>query len=51
MTMNILVLGSFIYLSWAIIYHRRDKSLTFAIFIEYLLVATLSIILLMGVLS
>lgn len=51
MIMNILVLGSFIYLLWAIIYHRRDKSLTFAIFIEYLLVAILSIVLLMGVLS
>ena len=51
MIMNILVSGSLIYLLWAIFYHQRDKSLTFAVFIEYLLVAILSIVLLMGVLS
>lgn len=41
---------SSIYLTWALIYHKIDKSLTLPIFIEYLLTATLVLILLMGVL-
>ncbi len=41
---------SAIYLSWALIYHKIDKSLTLPIFIEYLLTAVLVLILLMGVL-
>lgn len=48
--MKILAMGILIYLTWALIHHKRDKSLTFPIFIEYLLTALLSIILLTGVL-
>lgn len=39
-----------IYLAWAAIFHKIDKSLTLPIFIEYLLTAVLVLILLMGVL-
>lgn len=49
MIIQILIIAILIYLSWALIHHKRDKSLTLAVFIEYLLTATLSIILLMGV--
>ena len=40
-----------IYLAWAVIFHKIDKSLTLSIFIEYLLTAVLVLILLMGVLA
>ncbi len=50
MPLEILSIGALIYLLWALIHHKRDKSLTFAIFIEYLLTATLTIIILTGVL-
>ncbi len=45
----ILGIASIVYLIWALIYHKLDKSLTFSIYIEYLLTALLSIILLLGV--
>lgn len=48
--LKILIIGIIIYLVWAAVYHKKDRSLTFAIFIEYLLTAVLSIILIMGVL-
>lgn len=48
--LNILAIGILIYLIWALIHHKRDKSLTFSVLLEYLLTALLSIILLMGVL-
>ena len=38
-----------IYLAWAAVFHKIDKSLTLPIFLEYLLTALLSIILLTGV--
>lgn len=46
----ILIIAILTYLIWALIHHRGDKSLTLPIFIEYLLTAILSLILLMGVL-
>ncbi len=46
---KILAVGILIYLVWALIHHKRDKSLTFAVFMEYLLTALLSIVLLTGV--
>lgn len=49
MTLKILAIGILVYLTWALIHHRRDKSLTFTILLEYLLTALLSIILLTGV--
>ena len=48
--MNILIIGILIYLIWALIHHRRDKSLTLPIFMEYVLTATLVLILLLGIL-
>lgn len=42
-----IVLG---YLIWALLHHRRDKSLTWPILIEYLLIALLVLILLTGIL-
>ena len=47
--MNILISAIFFYLIWALIYHRRDKSLTFTILMEYVLTAALALILLIGV--
>lgn len=49
MSFSILIIGILIYLIWALIHHKRDKSLTLAIFLEYLLTAVLSLILLFGV--
>lgn len=50
MILLILILGILIYLIWAGIYHRRDKSLTLPIFIEYLLTALLAFVLVSGAL-
>ena len=41
----------FVYLLWAFIYHKKDKSLTLPIYLEYLLTAVLVLILLIGVLT
>lgn len=38
-----------IYLVWALIYHKIDKSLTLSIILEYLLTAALALILLLGI--
>lgn len=46
---HILAAGIIIYLVWAIIHHKKDKSLTLAIYLEYLLTAVLVLILLIGV--
>jgi len=48
--LKILGIGVIIYLSWAFIHHKKNKSLTLLIFLEYLLTAALVLILLMGVL-
>lgn len=50
MILKILAVGVLIYLIWAIIHHKRDKSLTLEVCIEYLLTAALALILLFGVL-
>ncbi len=49
MTLQILIIGILIYLIWALIHHKRAKSLTLTIFLEYLLTAVLALILIMGV--
>lgn len=46
---KILIIGVIIYLFWGIIHHKKDKSLTFPIFIEYLLTAVLVLLLISGV--
>jgi len=48
MILRILGIGILIYLIWALIHHKRDKSLTLIIFLEYLLTAVLAIILVLG---
>lgn len=50
MIIKILIIGMLVYLVWALIYHKRDKSLTLTIFIEYLLTALLALVLVSGVL-
>lgn len=47
--LNILIIGILIYLLWAIFHHKRSKSLTFPILLEYLLTAILVLILFAGV--
>lgn len=47
----ILLVAVGLYLVWALIHHRHDKSLTLPIFIEYVLTAALGLILLLGVLN
>lgn len=49
--LQILIIATAFYLIWAIWHHRRDKSLTWSISIEYLLIAALGLILLLGVLN
>lgn len=51
MITKIVILAILAYLIWALFNHRKDKSLTFGIFIEYLLTAILVFVLLMGVIS
>ena len=46
----ILIIAIVSYLIWAIIHHRRDKSLTLETFLEYVLTAILALILFLGVL-
>lgn len=49
MTVYILILGVLVYLIWALFHHKRDKSLTLPILLEYLLTAVLSLVLITGV--
>lgn len=49
MILKILSVGILIYLIWALFHHKRDKSLTLPILLEYLLTAVLVLILVLGV--
>lgn len=49
MILKILAIGILIYLLWALLHHKRDKSLTLPVFLEYLLTATLMAVLFFGV--
>ena len=49
MMLNIVTLGALFYMVWALIHHKKDKSLTFAIIVEYLLTALLALVLVAGV--
>ena len=48
--MPLLIIGisCFLYLIWALIYHKLDKSLTLPIILEYVLTAALVLTLLSG---
>lgn len=43
-----LIAGIIIYLSWALFHHRKDKSLTLPVFLEYVLTAVLVLVLITG---
>lgn len=47
--MKILIAGIIVYLVWALFHHRKDKSLTLPVFLEYVLTAVLVLILVSGV--
>lgn len=47
--MKVLIIAIFGYLIWALWHHRRDKSLTWPVWIEYLLIVLLVLILILGV--
>lgn len=47
--LKILTIGVLIYIAWSLIHHKKDKSLTFPIFIEYVLTAVLVLVLISGV--
>ncbi len=46
---KILVVGITVYLAWALFHHKKDKSLTLPVFLEYVLTAVLVLIILFGV--
>lgn len=45
---RILSIGIVLYLLWALFHHKRDKSLTLPILLEYLLTVLLVLILIIG---
>ena len=47
---KLLIIAVILYFIWAIWHHRRDKSLTLPIFLEYVLTAVLVVIIFTGVL-
>lgn len=49
MILKIVAIGILFYLIWALIHHKRHKSLSFPILLEYLLTAALVMIILLGV--
>lgn len=49
MILKVLAIGILIYLLWALLHHKHDKSLTLPILVEYLLTAVLVLILVLGV--
>lgn len=51
MILKVATIGILIYLIWALLHHKRDKSLTLPILLEYVLTAVLVLILLLGVLN
>lgn len=51
MIFKIAIILTIIYLLWAVAHHKRKKSLTLPILVEYLLTATLVVILLLGVIT
>lgn len=49
MIIKFLLVGVLLYLVWALLHHKKDKSLTFAILLEYLLTALLALVIVAGV--
>ncbi len=47
----IMVFACLLYLIWALIYHKKDKSLTYVTILEYVLTAVLVLMLLTGVIQ
>lgn len=48
--LNIVTLGVIVYLIWAFIHHKRDKTLAWPILLEYFLTAVLVLIIILGIL-
>ena len=46
-----LIIAVLIYLAWALMYHRKDKSLTLTVCLEYVLTAALALIIILGLFS
>ena len=46
---KILIAGIIVYLVWGLFHHKKDKSLTLPILLEYVLTAVLVLILILGV--
>lgn len=46
---KLIIFAAIVYLIWALYHHRKDKSLTLPIFLEYVLTAVLVLILIAGV--
>ena len=46
---KLLIVGILFYFMWALFHHKKEKSLTFPIIIEYVLTAGLVLVLLTGV--
>lgn len=49
MIVKVATIGILVYLIWALIHHKRDKSLTLPILLEYVLTAILVFILVLGI--
>ncbi len=47
--LSIIIIAILVYLIWALWHHRRDKSLTWLILMEYILLAGLVLILILGI--
>lgn len=48
MIINLLIIANILYLAGAYFYHKKDKSLTLHILFEYVLIATLVLVLVFG---
>lgn len=49
MILKILAICILIYLFWAVFHHKKNKSLTLPILLEYVLTAALALVLIFGV--
>ncbi len=47
--LKVLLIASLFYLALAFMYHQKDKTLTFEIIIEYILIAALALVIVQGI--
>lgn len=48
MILRLMIVTVGIYLIWALLHHRKDKSLTLSLYLEYLLTAALVLVVILG---